>query len=189
MPWLGASSTSEVPAVFLCWGQEEVTDFHHGMMPTRLPQEQGGCYSIIPREKVLPGRQGFPLAGRVALPGCPRCAALSHTPSCPRRLRRLQGGDQAGPVAAGAGEAVARQLLQVPNVRDHPHRRVHQQVSATAFPGCPRGRGCAQGLTRLSPLLSLSQGMASRTASPTTTPSSASSARPVTATSAAASWR
>lgn len=48
----------------------------------------------------------------------------------PSRLRRLWGGDQTGSVSAGSGEAVARQLFQMPDMQLHAHRRVHQQVGA-----------------------------------------------------------
>lgn len=104
----------------------------------------------------VPGHScGCPVAVPWVSRGCPCCAAVSHLPSCPPRLCRLQGGDQAGPVPAGPGEAVARQLLQVPNVRHHPHRRVHQQVSChrpATFPGCPPGPGVWRGLSLTPPV-------------------------------------
>lgn len=60
------------------------------------------------------------------LRSCSHSSLLS--PVCRARLRRLRPGDQAGSVAAGAGQAVARHLLQVPSVRLRSDRRVHQQV-------------------------------------------------------------
>ena len=54
--------------------------------------------------------------------------------SCLCRLCRVQGGDQARPVAPGAGQAVARQLLQMPDLQRHPHGGVHQQVGVSPLP-------------------------------------------------------
>lgn len=52
----------------------------------------------------------------------------SAASSCLCRLCWVQGGDQTRPVASGTGQAVARQLLQMPDLQRHPHRGVHQQV-------------------------------------------------------------
>lgn len=72
------------------------------------------------------------------------CSAAS---SCVCRLCWMQGGDQAWPVAPGTGQAVARQLFQMPDLQRHPHRGVHQQVGLSplscsflglhTLPGCP----------------------------------------------------
>ena len=65
--------------------------------------------------------------------------ALLSTSSCLCRLRWVQGGDQAWPVAPGSGQAVARQLLQMPDLQHHPHRGVHQQVGFSPSPTRPPG--------------------------------------------------
>lgn len=65
------------------------------------------------------------------------CHSLLHFFSCFcfvfSRLRGLWRRDQAGSVSPGAGETVARQLLQVSDLQHGPHGRVHQQVSVQTF--------------------------------------------------------
>lgn len=83
--------------------------------------------------------------------------ALLSTSSCLCRLRWVQGGDQARPVTPGSGQAVARQLLQMPDLQHHPHRGVHQQVGFSPSPPRPPGLCMVPDLAAHDPCLSPQQ--------------------------------
>lgn len=90
-------------------------------------------------------RVQFPSLGHMLVAvGAPvLCSAASP---CLCRLRWVQGGDQAWSVTPGAGQAVARQLLQMPDLQCRPDRGVHQQVGLSLSSPQPPGHCILPGL-------------------------------------------
>lgn len=114
--------------------------------PGRCPCQSGSCW-----EKAgFQGGVSFAWAEMIAMVKGPGmfCSVAS---SCFCRLCWVQRGNQAWPVAPCAGQAMARQLLQMPDLQRHPHRGVHQQVGVSSIPppwlpGPPHPTGLPQGV-------------------------------------------